>query len=63
MKFLTFLMLVFFVPVLNATSSLIDLPLTEEEKKWLENHPVIQFTGDPNWLPFEALNKIRFISV
>lgn len=31
--------------------------LTSYEKKWLENHPIITFTGDPNWLPYEAKNK------
>lgn len=33
------------------------LKLTPEEKAWIELHPVINFTGDPNWLPFEAFNK------
>ena len=33
------------------------LPLTTEEKVWIELHPVINFTGDPNWLPFEAFTK------
>ncbi len=33
------------------------LKLTPEEKAWIELHPVINFTGDPNWLPFEAFSK------
>ena len=57
MKYLTLLMLVVLSPLLNATSPSIDLQLTENEKNWLEKNPVIQFTGDPNWLPFEAFNK------
>ncbi|MBD3265227.1 transporter substrate-binding domain-containing protein, partial [bacterium] len=28
--------------------------LTEGEKVWLEQHSKIRYTGDPNWLPFEA---------
>lgn len=35
----------------------INLSLTDEEKLWLEKHPIIKFTGDPDWLPFEAFNE------
>ncbi len=31
--------------------------LTQEELHWIEKHPSINFTGDPNWLPFEAFNR------
>lgn len=31
--------------------------LSVAEQKWLEEHPVIRFTGDPNWLPYEAFDK------
>ena len=31
--------------------------LTDKEKLWLKKHPVINFTGDPNWLPQEAFTK------
>ncbi len=33
------------------------IELTKEEQEWLKSHPVVKFTGDPNWLPFEAFNK------
>jgi two-component system sensor histidine kinase EvgS len=33
------------------------LNLTEKESQWLKRSPVIEFTGDPNWLPFEAFNQ------
>jgi len=33
------------------------LNLTAEERQWLNNHSVIRFTGDPNWLPYEAFDK------
>jgi len=31
-----------------------ELKLSVEEKKWLANNPSVTFTGDPNWLPYEA---------
>jgi diguanylate cyclase (GGDEF)-like protein/PAS domain S-box-containing protein len=34
-----------------------ELELTEEEHKWLEEHPTATFTGDPNWLPYEAFDS------
>ncbi|MEA3490315.1 MAG: transporter substrate-binding domain-containing protein [Campylobacterota bacterium] len=30
---------------------------TEDDLSWIEQHPQINFTGDPNWLPFEAFTK------
>ncbi len=30
---------------------------TEAEIAWIKQHPIINFTGDPDWLPFEAFNK------
>jgi len=33
------------------------LELTLPEKKWLKLNPIVSFTGDPNWLPFEAFDK------
>jgi len=32
------------------------LQLTEKERKWLDKHKTIRFTGDPNWLPYEAFD-------
>jgi len=31
--------------------------LTKDEQKWLDMHPVIKYTGDPNYLPYEAFDK------
>ncbi len=28
--------------------------LSDVESQWLQKHPVITFSGDPDWLPFEA---------
>ena len=33
------------------------LLLTNAEKKWLQQHPIITFLGDPDWLPYEAKDK------
>ena len=32
-----------------------EIPLTVEEKAWLEAHPVIRVGSDPNWAPVEFL--------
>ncbi len=34
-----------------------EIKLTKSEKKWLQKNPIVTFTGDPNWLPFEAFDK------
>ncbi|MEE9493734.1 MAG: transporter substrate-binding domain-containing protein [Gammaproteobacteria bacterium] len=31
--------------------------LTDKEQAWLAANPVVRFTGDPNWLPFEAFDE------
>jgi len=36
---------------------LADLELTDTERQWLAKHPKVRFTGDPNWLPYEAFNE------
>jgi diguanylate cyclase (GGDEF)-like protein/PAS domain S-box-containing protein len=30
---------------------------TEEERAWITQHPLIHFTGDPDWLPYEAFDR------
>ena len=34
-----------------------NLGLSDEEKAWLQKHPVIRFTGDPSWMPKEAFTS------
>jgi len=34
-----------------------ELNLTTSEKKWLASNPSVTFTGDPNWLPYEAFQE------
>jgi len=39
-----------------AAADALNLNLTTEEKQWLAAHPTVRFTGDPNWLPYEAFD-------
>lgn len=32
------------------------LALSAEDRQWLDAHPVVRFTADPNWLPYEAFD-------
>jgi len=41
---------------LNVTTS-DRLQLTDNEEKWLTKNARVKFTGDPNWLPFEAFTE------
>ena len=34
-----------------------DYNLTQSEQKWLKENSQVTFTGDPNWLPYEAFDK------
>jgi len=50
--------LFFFLPmIVMAAASFADLELSESERKWLDAHPTVKFTGDPNLLPYEAFDK------
>ena len=40
-----------------AAASTLGIELTDSEKQWLEDHPTVTFTGDPNWLPYEAFDS------
>ena len=52
-KLLTFsLLMIFFTHQVNA-----DIDLTQTERKWIKENPIVKFTGDPNWLPYEAFKK------
>jgi two-component system sensor histidine kinase EvgS len=33
------------------------LRLSDRERLWLTAHPTVSFTGDPNWLPYEAFDS------
>ena len=34
-----------------------EINLTQKEKAWIQENPVVKFTGDPNFLPYEAFDK------
>jgi diguanylate cyclase (GGDEF)-like protein/PAS domain S-box-containing protein len=34
-----------------------NLGLSQGERVWLKDHPTVSFTGDPNWLPYEAFDS------
>lgn len=57
--FYSFLLILFLLPVLTLAdqrgkSEDNNLELTQQEQQWIKTHPEVSFTGDPNWLPFEA---------
>jgi len=39
------------------TGSTAPLQLSDNERLWLTSHPTVSFTGDPNWLPYEAFDS------
>ena len=41
---------------LQASTALPAVGLTDTELQWLEANPEVSFTGDPNWLPYEAFD-------
>jgi two-component system sensor histidine kinase EvgS len=41
-----------------------DFELNAAERQWLAEHPLIRFSGDPSWLPYEAFDKNgRYIGI
>jgi len=47
-----------FIPVIAmAAPPEASLGLTDAEQQWLESHTTVKFTGDPNWLPYEAFDS------
>jgi diguanylate cyclase (GGDEF)-like protein/PAS domain S-box-containing protein len=78
MKFLVFLiaslLLLIFQTALSASDDVIQTPnnspsvsplqLTEIEKQWIKQNPVINITGDPKWLPYEGfLDNGQYIGI
>lgn len=38
--------------------------ISSSEQKWLADHPLIRFSGDPKWLPYEAFDSSgRYIGI
>jgi len=44
-------------------SKLDTLNLTEEEKSWIENNPLIQVAATPDWAPFEFQEKGEYLGL
>ncbi len=56
------------LPLLQSTPALsvpnAELGLSEAERLWLQRNPSVKFTGDPNWLPYEAFDaEGRYIGI
>lgn len=45
-----------FLPSIALAEDLPELTLSNSERRWLDEHPTATFTGDPNWLPYEAFD-------
>ncbi len=41
---------------LATSADLSELGLNQAERQWLNDNPTVSFTGDPNWLPYEAFD-------
>ena len=55
---LTLFVSLFLLPIsaqAEATTSSLDL--SNKEQTWLQKNSSVKFTGDPNWLPYEAFDK------
>ena len=46
-----------FIQTTVPVSAAAKIALSDSEREWLKNHPTISFTGDPNWLPYEAFDS------
>ncbi|MEA3455219.1 MAG: transporter substrate-binding domain-containing protein [Campylobacterota bacterium] len=56
--------LVTLLPLQAFSSATKDIALTDQDKAWIAQHPIVNFTGDPDWLPFEAFTKDgRYIGI
>ena len=54
---LVFALSVVFANTLQAETDKVGLVLSEAERLWIQENPEVNFTGDPNWLPYEAFEK------
>jgi len=60
-RLITFFLIIFMTlavaPTASAESHSSKLKLSKSERVWLKSKPVVKFTGDPNWLPYEAFDE------
>lgn len=57
MRLISFYLLFFMSAISMAAPPSVELALSESELEWLQAHPSVSFTGDPNWLPYEAFDS------
>ena len=56
-RLILFLLLIFITSAVSAESHSPRLNLSENERVWIKSNPSVKFTGDPNWLPYEAFDE------
>ena len=56
-KLISFISLFLSSAIAIATPQIQNLELNENERRWLNANPSVKFTGDPNWLPYEAFDS------
>jgi len=55
--FVTLFSFLLLSPTAFANPKTDSLGLSLEETQWLKNNSTVKFTGDPNWLPYEAFDE------
>ena len=53
--FLSFFLLL--LTLISAKLESKEIDLSDEEVNWIKKNSVVKFTGDPNWLPYEAFDE------
>jgi diguanylate cyclase (GGDEF)-like protein/PAS domain S-box-containing protein len=56
-KQITFFLFLFLPVTGMAAAPAKALTLSAGERQWLQTNPTVKFTGDPNWLPYEAFDS------
>ena len=56
-KILSLIVLAFLSMSSQVSAAAEELGLNHDERQWLKNNPSVTFTGDPNWLPYEAFDR------
>ena len=49
----TFILLILLIPFLGFRTFAQNINLDSSEIKWIEDNPVINYSGDPDWAPFD----------
>ena len=57
MRFIAFFTLLLMQTSVVLAAPAAELALSNSERQWLDSYPTVSFTGDPNWLPYEAFDS------